>query len=544
MPTDPSPSSDRIRFEDFEVALRSHELLRFGRRIRLQEKSFLVLNELLKRPGQVVTREELAAALWPKEYFVDAEHGLNTAVRRLREALGDSAEQARYIETLPKLGYRFIGGIEAQPEPSERPAAADPAPMIMEPPPPPSPGATPPPPIPRSSAPPTPRRSFHRRALLAAILIAVAFAVAVALVTRSRSARRVSDAAAQKPLPATAATVEELLARARYLRNHKRLAEARQFVEEALKLEPGNPDALAGLALAYLADGEHDKARETARRALELDPNAWEAHRALGNLARRAGDFAGAERHLRHGVESNPTDYKTRNRYARHLLECGRLEEAKAQILETRRLAPDDPDVQNIWMQYALLTGDYESAVHQGEIWIAIWGEQLTAPSVAAVREMLGLAYVGARRHEEALAQFRAIDPSDDLRVALALGYAGRLSEARAILDTHEAAAGSPGAPPDPSLTEGMAMARIVTGDFDRAFAHLDRLVAARWYPSWLHLPMFHPIRRDARWPAFAELLEREFFRGKEDWASPTRPETFARPPLRPGAADAPPSGS
>src|SRR5262245_31573391 len=94
----------RLRFGEFEVDLSTRELLRSGRRLRLQEKSFLVLNELLKTPGRVVSREELAGALWPKDHFVDAEHGLNTAIRRLREALGDSAEKARFIETLPRLG--------------------------------------------------------------------------------------------------------------------------------------------------------------------------------------------------------------------------------------------------------------------------------------------------------------------------------------------------------------------------------------------------------------------------------------------------------
>ena len=521
MPTDPSPASGRIRFGDFEVDVESHELRRFGRKLRLQEKSFLVLQELLKNPGRVVNREELAAALWPGEY-VDAEHGLNTAVRRLREALGDSAEEARYVETLPKLGYRFIGAVEARTEPIDRPEAAlSPAPI-----------ATP------ATASEARVRWLRRGAVVGAAILA---AVAVSVVTaRSRSTG--TETTGTEPAVPAAQTdpVEELLARARYLRNHKRLPEAKQFVEEALKLDPKNADALAGLALSFLAEGDYEQSREAARRALELDPNAWEAHRALGNLARRAGDFAGAERHYRRAVDSNPNDYKTRNRFARHLLECGRLDEAKEQILETRRLAPDDPDVQNIWMQHALLSGDYESAIQQGEIWIAIWGKQLEGPSVDSVRDMLGMAYVGARRHEEAIAQFRAIDPADDLRTALALAYAGRIGEAQAILAAHEATATGTGIPSDPSLAEVMAMARIATGDFERAFDHLDRLVAARWYPGWLHLPLFHPIRREARWPALAERIEQEFFSGKEEWHSPTRPETFVRPSRPTNAASAP----
>ena len=81
--------------------------------------------------------------------------------------------------------------------------------------------------------------------------------------------------------------VDELLARSRYLRNHKRFAEAKKFVEEALKLDPANPEAVAGLALGLLGEGRYEQARATARRALELDPGAWEAERALGVMAWR-----------------------------------------------------------------------------------------------------------------------------------------------------------------------------------------------------------------------------------------------------------------
>lgn len=480
MQTDPALSAGRVRFGDFEVDAQSHELLRLGSRVPLQEKSFLVLNELLKSPGRVVTREELAAALWPKEHFVDAEHGLNTAVRRLREALGDSADDARFIETLPKRGYRFIGAIE---------------------------GAGESPPL--SSA---PVRTFRRGTLAAAILVALALAAVATLVARSRSARTPSR---------TAESVNELLARSRYLRNNKRFAEAKTFAEEALKLDPKNAHALGALAIGLVGEGKEDQARETARRALELDPKALEAHRALGVLERGAGNFAAAERHFRRAAEADPSDFKSRNRLARHLLECGRLDEAKELIVETRRLAPDDLDVQNIWMEYALRTGDYESAIRQGEIWISIWAKQITGQPTPAVRDMLGLAYVGARRHEDALVQFRAIDPGDDLRVALALGYAGRTAEARTILDAHERTDAAASAVADPGLAGAMAMAYVALGDFDRAFEHLDRQVAARWFPVWLNCKMFHPIRRDPRWAVFARRLEIEFLGREKGGTSP-----------------------
>jgi Tol biopolymer transport system component/DNA-binding winged helix-turn-helix (wHTH) protein len=96
-----------ISFGPFEADLRTEELRKRGVRLRLPRQSFQILKMLLERPGELVTREELRAALWPADTFVDFEHSVNVAIRRLREALGDSAENPKYIETLPKLGYRL-----------------------------------------------------------------------------------------------------------------------------------------------------------------------------------------------------------------------------------------------------------------------------------------------------------------------------------------------------------------------------------------------------------------------------------------------------
>jgi DNA-binding winged helix-turn-helix (wHTH) protein/Flp pilus assembly protein TadD len=100
------------RFGDFEVDLRSGELRKHGIRLKLQDQPFQVLAHLLEHPGEVVTREELRQKLWPADTFVDFDTGLNSAIKKLRDALGDSAEEPRYIETLPRRGYRFIAHVE------------------------------------------------------------------------------------------------------------------------------------------------------------------------------------------------------------------------------------------------------------------------------------------------------------------------------------------------------------------------------------------------------------------------------------------------
>jgi DNA-binding winged helix-turn-helix (wHTH) protein len=113
-----SPAGKIIRFAIFEVDLAAGELRKSGTRIRLQEQPFQILVYLLDRAGEVVTREELRQKLWPADTFVDFDHSLNTAVNKLREALGDSASSPRYVETLARRGYRFLAPVDARPQPA------------------------------------------------------------------------------------------------------------------------------------------------------------------------------------------------------------------------------------------------------------------------------------------------------------------------------------------------------------------------------------------------------------------------------------------
>ena len=103
-----------IRFGAFEADLRSGELRRNGGRVKLQEQPFQILVMLLERPGEVVTREELRLRLWPGDTFVDFDHGLNTAINKLRAALDDRADNPRFIETLARRGYRFIAPVASE----------------------------------------------------------------------------------------------------------------------------------------------------------------------------------------------------------------------------------------------------------------------------------------------------------------------------------------------------------------------------------------------------------------------------------------------
>ena len=104
-----------IRFDRFEVDLAAGQLRKRGNRVRLRDQPFQVLAALLEHSGQVVTRDDLCRRLWPGKVFVDFDNSLNIAIARLRTVLGDSAKHPRYIETLPKRGYRFIGKVSSPP---------------------------------------------------------------------------------------------------------------------------------------------------------------------------------------------------------------------------------------------------------------------------------------------------------------------------------------------------------------------------------------------------------------------------------------------
>jgi DNA-binding winged helix-turn-helix (wHTH) protein len=115
------PVAQTLRFAVFEVDLRTRELRKQGVRVRLQEQPFQVLAMLLEQPGEMVSREELRQKLWPADTFVDFDHGLNTAINKLREVLGDSASTPRFVETLPRRGYRFIFPLSANIASAARP---------------------------------------------------------------------------------------------------------------------------------------------------------------------------------------------------------------------------------------------------------------------------------------------------------------------------------------------------------------------------------------------------------------------------------------
>src|SRR5512133_2124123 len=105
-------AAQRLKFGDFELDPNSGELWRNGARIVLPNQPLAILEVLIERRGNVVTRDELRSKVWPEDRFVDFEHSLNAGIRRLRQAIGDSAAAPQFIETIPQRGYRFVADVE------------------------------------------------------------------------------------------------------------------------------------------------------------------------------------------------------------------------------------------------------------------------------------------------------------------------------------------------------------------------------------------------------------------------------------------------
>jgi len=172
----PVPTARKIRFGAFELNRQTAELFKFGRKLKLQGQPIAVLSVLLDRPGELVTREELRKHLWPEDTFVDFEHSLNTHIKKLRQVFDDDAEKPRYIETLPRRGYRFLARVEEVP--TDAPVIAQVASAantvaVLEP---------PPPSVmiePASLPQPEPPSKPHRRMFVIAALLVIAIAAGV-----------------------------------------------------------------------------------------------------------------------------------------------------------------------------------------------------------------------------------------------------------------------------------------------------------------------------------------------------------------------------
>ncbi len=307
---------------------------------------------LLEKPGEILTRDEIRERLWASGTFVDFEHSMNSAIKKLRAALGDTPENSRYIETIPRVGYRFIAPIEVVPVAlptggGESAVNGTAVPLALK---------------------KTGKRGW--KALLAlAILLAVATGIYFKWPRSQGQARPQSKPAgeiragsrgggsnstnSQPASPSNSAEAHDLYLKGMYFWNQRTgegFQEAIEYFQKATKADPNYALAYAGLANSYAlltayssasASLYMPQARAAAAKALELDGNLAEAHTALTLIVQNQDwDWRTSEKEYRRAIELNPNYATAHHWYAEHLMWMGRFDEALKESDKARQLDP------------------------------------------------------------------------------------------------------------------------------------------------------------------------------------------------------------
>jgi len=330
-----------IRFGAFEADLRVGELRKTGVKVRIQELPFHALALLLSRPGEVIGREEFRQALWPSDVFVDFDRGISSAIKRLRDALGDCADNPVFIETVERRGYRWI----APTHPPEAQAEAVAPPTVVTP-------ATRPP------------RAYLRWSLLSVLpILALLFALWI-FRPSYRSAR-----AGAKPQPVTFSSAgpmhhaanreaEDFYLKGRFFWNKRTPESLKQAVDsftQAIVHDPNYAAAYVGLADCYnllreytmVPAGEaYPRAFAAAKKAVELDPQSSEAHASLAFVSFYGmWDIGTADQEFRRAIELDPNNSKAHHWYATYLEVVRRYDESLIEIGRAQALDPNSPSI-------------------------------------------------------------------------------------------------------------------------------------------------------------------------------------------------------
>ena len=473
------PRVRSLRFSVFELDLERRELRRRGSVVRLPPQPFLVLEHLLGSGGRVVAREELCLLLWPRGVTGDHERGLNYCVNRVRRAIGDVAETPRFVETLPRRGYRFLAEVDV--------VRAGPA--------------TPAEPLPRPSA-VGPGRRRALRPLLAA---------AAALLLALQGAPRPRHSEPGRPgLPSAHADAQAAFQKARRLLDEGpagwRLSIA--WFEEAARLDAGFALARYGLADAYMRLGEQgvlapDAAFPPARRAALAALAIEERAEPLVILAALELNYdwnwEGAERALRRAIALDPGLTQARLSYARLLSAAGRHDEAVRTVRDLEARQPGCPDVVRDAALVYYRAHRFDEAARRFRDWAALEPErrdphhwlallfQLTERPVEAKREArLVLTLAGAA--PTYVRSFDSLAPAQAMRFYLrgSIRYLERLADSQWV------------------SADDFARLRVQLGEHERALRDLRRAAderSPRLLP-FLSDPAFDSLRSDPRFHA------------------------------------------
>ena len=339
-------SSGRVRFGLFEADLRAGELYRSGVKVRIQELPFRALSLLIARPDEVINREELRHVLWPSDVFVDFDQGISSTIRRLREALGDSADNPIFIETVERRGYRWIAPIHL-PEPA---LAADQPQKEEE-------GQS-------KSLVPTPQtaRPFPWQRLVFALPILALLLALWNFLPAYRNAKAVAKSGSRVsgggPHRAANREAEDYYLKGRFYWN-KRTPESLNLAldsfTQAIVHDPTYSDAYVGLADCYNllreytmmpASEAYPRAFAAAKKAVELDDHSSQAHASLAFVSFWGMWDAGtADEEFRRALDLDPNNALAHHWYAPVLGAMGRSDESINQIERAQALDPNSVSI-------------------------------------------------------------------------------------------------------------------------------------------------------------------------------------------------------
>lgn len=514
-----SPRSDIPRFYKFgpfELNVEERTLLNEGRDVQLTPKVFETLLLLLERRGQLVRKDELMASLWP-DSFVE-ERNLAQNIFLLRKALGDGEKGRRYIQTVPKGGYRFIAEVSVMPPDTEA-ESADAARGFAAP----------------SAAEGAGWRRFAKpRAVLAGLVLVAVCGGSVLLLKR---ADRPGGAPATPPAPEVDRParpsprnreVNHDLQTGLQLWNQRTpdgLKKSVVYFQKAIAQEADGALAYAALADSYylihfygldgFEEGEaYRKAVEAAAAALELDPSLAEAHTAMAMiLPRDSSSSLAVESYFRKAIELNPSLATTRHRYSMFLVRNGRLDEGLAEIRRAHDLDPTSTVIKRALTQALFLARRYDEVISLCQIRLDV------DTNDAAARAELITSYIQKGMRPAAEAELRRLGGDRMVRLeALRLkaylhALSGEQAEALRLARRFEHETRE-----WPSYaTYCLAGIYAVMGRVEEAHEYLRRageLVAAGpeyqkefFLDNILFAPQFDPLRGDRR---FVELLHRQ----------------------------------
>src|SRR5579863_10317967 len=343
----PPVSPGKVRFGIFEADLRAGELLRSGVKVRIQDLPFRALSILLSRPGEVISREELRRVLWPEDVFVDFDQGISSAMRRLRNALGDSADNPVFIETVERRGYRWIAPVHptlpASGENARENKKEDETNKAL-------------------AEPPLPPRPVPWQKLVFVLPVLALLLVVWNVRPAYRSAKAAANSrpplSASGPHHAANRDAEDYYLKGRFYWNKRTPESLNQAVDsftQAIVHDPNYSDAYVGLADCYNlmreytlmpASEAYPRALVAAKKAVELDDHSSAAHASLAFVSFYGMWDAGtADEEFRRAIDLDPNNANAHHWYATYLQAMRRSDESLNEIDRAQALDPNSSSI-------------------------------------------------------------------------------------------------------------------------------------------------------------------------------------------------------